>query len=53
MQLWRSYSGIGTFAATGAAMVLFSLLKPQSDPPRPTAAPDRALGDSSQETDNG
>ena len=32
MQLWRCYSGIGAFLATGAAMVLFSLLKPQTEP---------------------
>jgi len=32
VQLWRCYSGIGTFVATGAAMFVFSLLKPHSDP---------------------
>lgn len=32
VQLWRCYSGIGTFVATGAAMLLFSLLKPQTAP---------------------
>jgi hypothetical protein len=31
VQLWRCYSGIGAFAATALAMVVFSLLKPQSD----------------------
>lgn len=33
LQLWRSYSGIGAFAATAAAMVIFSLLKPQAERP--------------------
>ena len=32
VQLWRCYTGIGTFAATAAAMVVFSLLKPAADP---------------------
>jgi hypothetical protein len=29
VQLWRCYSGIGAFAAAGAAMVAGSLLKPK------------------------
>lgn len=33
VQLWRCYSGMGTFAATAAAMVLFSLLKPRAHKP--------------------
>ncbi len=42
VQLWRSYTGIGTFAATGAAMVLFSRLKPHAD----ASALRRSVGDS-------
>jgi SSS family solute:Na+ symporter len=42
VQLWRSYTGIGAFAATGAAMVLFSLLKPRADAP----ALGQSVGDS-------
>jgi SSS family solute:Na+ symporter len=38
VQLWRCYSGIGAFVATGSAMVLFSLLKPQTAPPQSTAS---------------
>jgi SSS family solute:Na+ symporter len=42
VQLWRCYSGIGAFAATAAAMVVFSLLKPQVGTP----APGQAVADS-------
>jgi SSS family solute:Na+ symporter len=38
LQLWRCYSGIGAFLATGAAMVLFSMLKPKFDPPQSATA---------------
>ena len=46
LQLWRCYSGIGAFAATAAAMVVFSLLKPQTDPPWTAAVPVQGVGDS-------
>jgi SSS family solute:Na+ symporter len=42
VQLWRCYSGIGAFAATAAAMVIFSLLKPHAG----TSAPGQSGAES-------
>ena len=46
VQLWRCYSGIAAFAATGLAMVIGSLLKPNRAEPAAGELPASTGGES-------